>query len=411
MVMVPFSLASIRNGVHLICMKSKTSSHSGSIMRTARMQKLVLALALGLTASGCTSLPSNGPTVGRVLKDAAQSEQGELPYKVVPLDISTVQSQPENMDVGLLQLAEMARDQDPIRADIIHIGDVLSVTMFEIGVSLFGNSGGANADPTRAPLANAQTFTAQVREDGNITLPYIGVVQADGHFPEAVAAAVRKRLAGLSEHPDVIVTVADSMQNAVYVSGAVSRPGRVRLSSARERLLDILTLAGGSPLDINELQVKVVRGNREVSAPLNEVSVTDAANLRLHAGDRVILDRVRRTFTVFGATDRINQIPFESRTLTLAEALARSSGPSDARANPQGVFLFRLQKGADGSLEPVVYRIDMLKADTYFLTQMFKMRDKDVILYANSSSNLAQKMVSLLNLLFSPALTVRYATQ
>lgn len=151
--------------------------------------------------------------------------------------------------------------------------------------------------------------------------------------------------------------------------------------------------------------------NREVSAPLNEVSVTDAANLRLHAGDRVILDRVRRTFTVFGATDRINQIPFESRTLTLAEALARSSGPSDARANPQGVFLFRLQKGADGSLEPVVYRIDMLKADTYFLTQMFKMRDKDVILYANSSSNLAQKMVSLLNLLFSPALTVRYATQ
>lgn len=53
----------------------------------------------------------------------------------------------------------------------------------------------------------------------------------------------------------------------------------------------------------------------------------------------------------------------------------------------------------------------MLKADTYFLTQMFKMRDKDVILYANSSSNLAQKMVSLLNLLFSPALTVRYATQ
>ena len=117
------------------------------------------------------------------------------------------------------------------------------------------------------------------------------------------------------------------MQNAVYVSGAVSRPGRVRLSSARERLLDILTLAGGSPLDINELQVKVVRGNREVSAPLNEISVTDAANLRLHAGDRVILDRVRRTFTVFGATDRINQIPFESRTLnrTLAALPTRDA--------------------------------------------------------------------------------------
>ena len=53
----------------------------------------------------------------------------------------------------------------------------------------------------------------------------------------------------------------------------------------------------------------------------------------------------------------------------------------------------------------------MMKTDAYFLAQRFPMRDKDVILFANASVTLTQKLVGLLSSLFTPVATVRYATQ
>lgn len=53
----------------------------------------------------------------------------------------------------------------------------------------------------------------------------------------------------------------------------------------------------------------------------------------------------------------------------------------------------------------------MLKPESYFLAQMFVVKDRDVILFSNSSSNITQKMLGLLSQLFSPALSIRYATQ
>ena len=58
-----------------------------------------------------------------------------------------------------------------------------------------------------------------------------------------------------------------------------------------------------------------------------------------------------------------------------------------------------------------IYHIDMMKPQSYFLAQMFEMQDKDVILFANSRANLAQKMAALLGNLFSPATALVYATK
>ena len=59
----------------------------------------------------------------------------------------------------------------------------------------------------------------------------------------------------------------------------------------------------------------------------------------------------------------------------------------------------------------MVYQPDMLKTGAYFVAQRFPMRDKDVILFANSSGALTQKLGGLLSSLFTPVATVRYATQ
>jgi polysaccharide biosynthesis/export protein len=368
---------------------------------------------LALVLSGCASLPSNAPTVGQVRKAARYAESAPIPFSLVRIDANVVAHMAVAQHPGVFELSGLATSPAPERADLIRRGDTLTIMLFEVGVSLFGGSTtpAMAADSVRAPTAGAQTLILTVREDGAIDLPYIGTVQAAGTYPETLGTTIKQRLRKFSESPDVVVNITDSLKSAVYVSGAVIRPGRVRLTAAHEHLLDVLALAGGSPLDVNELQVTLVRGAHTVSAPLNQIGAADAANVTLLPGDRIVLERVRPSYTVFGATDRVSQVPFDARTVNLAEALARAAGPADSRANPRGVYVFRLEKADDGTSRAVIYELNMLRPDTYFIAQLFPMRDKDVILFANSSTNAAQKALGLISNLFNPFVAVKTATQ
>jgi polysaccharide export outer membrane protein len=104
--------------------------------------------------------------------------------------------------------------------------------------------------------------------------------------------------------------------------------------------------------------------------------------------------------------------------MTLVEALAKAGGLQDQRSDPAGVFLFRfeptqvvsalgrplLNTGPDGS-SPVVYRLDLSDAKSYFLAQRFPIEDKDIIYVANAELNELQKFFTLLNTLTGPVIT------
>lgn len=371
-----------------------------------------LALLCVFAVAGCSSLPNSGPTESRIRKGAGiASPSSGVSYRLVPIDANTAKLNADLPNVGALQLAALSDNGIYARTDAIRIGDRLNFSIYEVGVSLFRSNLPAAPDPARTPSAGMQSIAVQVREDGTIALPYIGTLNVVGVYPDAVAQTVRQRLRPLSESPEVTVEIAETLENTVLIGGLVARSGRVRLTSARERVLDALALAGGVPLDVNEMQLTLTRGNKTVVVPLNQIGPGDTANIVLYPGDRIILERVRNTFTVFGASDRINQHGFDARSVSLAEAVARSGGPADTRANPRGVFVFRLEKDEEGKLMPTVYQLDMLKPESYFLAQLFPVRDKDVILIANSSSNLTQKLVNLVNQLFSPILAARVVAQ
>jgi polysaccharide biosynthesis/export protein len=121
---------------------------------------------------------------------------------------------------------------------------------------------------------------------------------------------------------------------------------------------------------------------------------------------------------VFGATGQNMQVTFGAEKITLAEALAKAGGLQDLRADPAGVFLFRfeppavvgalkasaLATGPDGS-SPVVYRLDLSDANSYFFAQRFPVEDKDVIYVANARLNELQKFFTLLNTITGPVIT------
>jgi polysaccharide export outer membrane protein len=100
--------------------------------------------------------------------------------------------------------------------------------------------------------------------------------------------------------------------------------------------------------------------------------------------------------------------------MTLSEALARSGGPLDDKADARGVFIFRYEtrnQSGETKLQPVIYRLNLLDPASYFAAQRFQMREKDVMLIANAQSNQIGKFVQMINQLATPALTVDLLTR
>jgi len=379
----------------------------------------VLSIAVVLL-SGCAALPSSGPT-GRQVISGARDPAGALKFEVVDLDGAAFQKLiaigPAGRAAG--QIAALAREG---RVDRIAPGDALQVNVYEVGMTLFGSSsqsataglGGAGVipdvvDPTvRSQPVNIVTVAA----DGTIRLPYIGRLMVAGSTPYDVQRMIETALRGKSQSPQALVTVVSSPGNSVYLLGDVTRSGRMPLTAARERLLDAVATAGGSKTTNADTVVRLTRAGESAEMRLSDVRAGSADDVTLLPGDRIELIVEPRSFSAFGATPKVSQVPFEAPSVTLAEAIARIGGPNDLQADPRSVFLFRYDAAAISAGDPpVIYRLNMMKPESYIIAQNFPMHDKDLIYIGNAASNPVTKFVGILNQLFAPALTARIATK
>ena len=154
--------------------------------------------------------------------------------------------------------------------------------------------------------------------------------------------------------------------------------------------------------------VRFNRGSQFLEERLGRIRAGATDDLVLIPGDRIELLKRPRSYISLGATGKVEQIDFQTGEVSLAEAVARAGGPTDAVADPSAVFLFRYDPAAPGGMEkPVIYRLNMLQPASYFLSQRFAVRDKDVIYVANAAANRPAKMVNIINQLFSPFVTAR----
>ncbi len=368
--------------------------------------RLAIALTGGLALLGCAVLPSSGPSTNAVIK--VDSLVGGKPISVV--QITGAESLPpsnvldSNWPIG----------DAPSRGDVIWAGDRLKITIYEIGYGLFANSGLSGAElPSQsgAPAASGRTLPELiVPESGAIALPYLGKVQIVGRNPLDVGRELERRLRGKSQNAQVVVTNERGERHSVVVSGDVKQPGRLMLSSARERVLDSIALAGGPTSRIADTIVRLSRDGQTSELRLQSIAPASPANVILGAGDKIELVRNVRSFTVLGAAKSVSEIAFDSDQLTLSEALARAGGPVDDRADARGVFVFRYE-GVSGSERPVIYKLDLLQPQSYFAAQRFQMREKDLMLIANARSNQLNKFVQMINQLVSPAVAVDILTR
>ena len=84
----------------------------------------------------------------------------------------------------------------------------------------------------------------RVRQDGKVSLPLVGDVQAAGLASSMLAEQVKTRLKGYLATPVVSVTVEETRGLSVPVLGEVSRPGQYTLEKG-SGVLEALAAAGG----------------------------------------------------------------------------------------------------------------------------------------------------------------------
>ena len=378
--------------------------------RTMRFAAILACLA-GAALGGCSTLPTAGPTTGQVVDHSVKDNQPR--FDVVDVDdnvVSALLAQPTESFRN--RYLKYGKPPDPK----IGIGDSITVTIWEAaGGGLFG----AGITTGVSPGSRSVTIPDQVvARDGAISVPFADRIPVAGKSPLEVQRVIEQRLADKAIEPQALVAITKSISNSATVSGEVVAGARVPLSVNGDRLLDVIALAGGAKAPVYDTFVRLSREGVTATIPMEKLVSEPAENIYAWPGDVLTLVSVPQTFSVFGATGTNIQVAFGAQEITLAQALAKAGGLQDLRADPAGVFLFRFEPPAvvgalkapplaigPGGTSPVVYRLDLSDANSYFFAQRFPVEDKDIIYVANARLNELQKFFTLLNTITGPVIT------
>jgi polysaccharide export outer membrane protein len=221
----------------------------------------------------------------------------------------------------------------------------------------------------------------RIGANGMVSLPVIGRVQAAGLTAGELEEALAKDLTVLVKHPQVQVSVLESLSEPVSVLGEVRNPGMYQLQG-RKTLVQVLSLAGGPAADAG-YGVKITRriesgaiplpGTKvapggaysEAVFPLHDIMSGNALteNILVMPNDVITVPRTEMVYVLgdvqksgaieLGDTQKVGVL----RALSLAGGLAKTAKPTDAK-------ILRLEPGDSKRYEIPVNLKTMLAGDT-----------------------------------------------
>lgn len=370
--------------------------------------RLALVVASAALVGGCASYPSWIPSSGPNLAQITEAPKTQADSNIRIFDINDAVAQRLIANRKPSRLSD-AFGQSTILSQLVGAGDVIEVSIWEAPpAALFGSSTAilARVGPS---TTHATTFPEQmVGVTGFINIPFAGNIRAAGRTLEQIETEVANKLKGKANQPQVLARVIRNNTANVTVVGEVATSLRMPLTAKGERLLDALAAAGGVRQSINKMTLQVARGGKLQSMPLEAIIRDPLQNILLQPGDVITSVFQPLSFTVLGATGKNEEVNFEAQGISLAQALARAGGLQDARADAQGVFLFRFESPSalpedkdspttpDGRV-PVVYRLDLKDPTSFFVAQNFVMQNQDVLYVSNAPAAELQKFLNILS--------------
>ena len=368
------------------------------------------AILFAALLSACSVLPGTGPKSDAVKSNATAEVRSDaaLPYALVDISADTIGflSQP-----NLVSFKGYFPDKRPKPSQVIGVGDVLNVSIFEAAPGgLFTPAQAAGARPGNFVDLPAQA----VDQKGNIDIPYAGEIPAAARTLPEIQQAIVARLRNRAIEPQVVVKLAEQHSSVVSVLGDVNTPGVIALNSVGERLLAMIARAGGPKFEAVESWVTLQRDGKRVKVLLSRVVHDPSENIFIRPNDVIFLTREAPTFTALGALNQNvfgfnSEIAFDVETLTLAQAMGKSGGLNDQQSDPSELYVYRyedrhfLEKlGVDTARFltdsiPTIYRLNLRDPGGLLLASGFQMRTKDVMYVANSKVTDYYKLLLLIN--------------
>jgi polysaccharide export outer membrane protein len=361
-------------------------------------------------STGCQAVPGAGPDTGTILaasgkSGSEQSRPDAVVFDVVNIDgysarlVSDYSSQIFNKLFGI---------GGPSNAAVFGVGDQVRLIIFEASdTGLFSTK-----DSKQIALELI------VQPDGNVPIPYAGLVRFAGRTPEQARRSILATLRDKAVEPDVIITSLGTDSRMVTVTGAVRASAQVPLNLSGNRLMDVIAKAGGPNNPPYESCVTLTRAENTATALLKTIVEHPSNNVYVRPDDQIFVTHDPRTFTLLGQTATNNRIAYGSNDLNLLEAIARGGGGNDRVVSAAGYFVFRyeeerivrallgdkrfnglLSKGLapnkDGQY-PIVYRLDMNRPDSLVSGQTFPIKNRDVIYAARHPTVEIQYFLSLI---------------
>ncbi len=358
--------------------------------RTARMVRGLVALAVAGLLVSC-GLPRSGPTRGEIFAGSVLRE-GDAFVLTVDDRVNAIAGV-----APALAFSETFRSAGIVGSDTIQPGDMLALTIWE------------NVDDgLLVPTGQNATRLEEVQVDGQgfIFVPYAGRVRAAGNSPEAVRDLITQHLSDQTPDPQVQVARLAGDGQTVSVVGAVVAQGVYPIERPTRTLSAMLARAGGVNINPEVAQVTLTRGNQTGSIWFEDLYDHPGHDVALRGGDRIMVQRDTRSFTVLGATGTQNRVPFESQALSAIEAIASVGGLAPASADPTGVFVFRNEPepiarqlvGNDTltGTQRVVYVLDLTRPNGMFMARDFNIRDGDTVYVTEAPYTQFSKIIAAL---------------
>jgi polysaccharide biosynthesis/export protein len=263
-----------------------------------------------------------------------------------------------NMEAAIAQLAAQQISSPSS-------GGSTSRTMSGRGPNLFAASGspGLNTVPedfTKLKLAPGFLLSLNVLDDpdfvgtfrvdqqGDVTLPILGIMHVAGKSVPEARAQIQKSLSDsqILNDPQVNLAVLEYTAPEVTIIGEVASPGRYPLLVSR-KLVDVLALAGGTSVSAGN-EVQITRGGadpKSVTVHYSKAtrSLANTGEL-VHPGDTVQVRRAGIVYVMGAVTRPGGYVMQEDGTLTVLQAIALANGTS-LPASVRNIYLLRHDAG------------------------------------------------------------------
>ncbi len=374
-------------------------------------------MGAALACAGCDTLfiPAAGPNAIAVKSETTWNGPHYGLVKVTPKVVDILQ------EYGPQSLSAAFGDHRPPPEIHFGIGDVVSVSIFEAAAGGLFIPSEAGVRP-----GNFVTLPNQpVDTKGFITVPYAGLVPTAGKTPSQVEQEIVDRIKNRAIEPQAVVSLVTQNTSLITVIGEVNNEftptGRIPAQPAGERLLDVITRAGGLKDQGQDLWVVLERHGKRAAVPFGALIYEPGNNIWAWPGDTIYLYKEPQTFLALGASGQQGEFQFSAGPqssawrMTLAEAVATAGGLLDAQADPGSVFLYRREPrelaeklGVDcskmpGPTVPIVYSVSFADPAGYFLGTRMQMHNKDVIFVANAQSVEITKWAQFLSTVINTA--------